>query len=81
VLQPRRDGEPAAENAQHLVGVGVGRHIEVVGLAPEQQIPHAPAYEVGLKARAPKFFAHAAHILRNGTGVDRGLVVGALHGS
>src|SRR6185503_1562468 len=46
----RADGICFREDPHHLLGRGVGRNVPVGWLAPEEQVAHATAYEVGLMA-------------------------------
>jgi len=47
---PPDDAAAAAEDALELLGASVGRDVEVLGAAPQQEVPHAAADEVGLEA-------------------------------
>jgi len=44
------DDEGAAEQRLHLLGGGIGGDVEVLGPAPDQQVAHRAANDVGLVA-------------------------------
>ena len=44
------DQATVAEDAAHLLGAGVGGHVEVLGLPPQEQIAHPAADQQGLEA-------------------------------
>src|SRR5947209_1414448 len=44
------DDERAPEQRLHLLGCGVGREIEILGLDPEQQIAHRATDDEGTEA-------------------------------
>ena len=46
--EPAADQPAVAEGLLDLVGRRIGRDIEVLGLAAQKQIAHAPAHEVGV---------------------------------
>ena len=41
------DQEAVAERALHLVRLRARTHVKVLGLAPQQEIAHTAAYEIG----------------------------------
>ena len=45
--EPAADEETVAERALHLVRLRARAHVEVLGLAAQQQIAHAAAHEIG----------------------------------
>ena len=64
VRQPEAPAdEPAvAEQAAHLIGRGAGGDVEVLGLAADEQVAHAPAHQVGLVAALLEAQHHAHRV-------------------
>ncbi|MCY1503634.1 hypothetical protein D9M68_377640 [compost metagenome] len=69
-LEAPPDDARAPEQRLHLVGRGVGRDVEILGLDAEQQVAHRAAHDVGLVAGLLQRGGDLDGIARQQRGVD-----------
>ncbi len=56
------DQAAVAELLAHLLGRGVGGHVEILGVAADQQVPHGAADQIGLETGVPQAVEHAQRV-------------------
>ncbi|MNT35680.1 hypothetical protein D3C72_1717150 [compost metagenome] len=73
-LEAAADDARAPEQRLHLLGRGVGRDVEILGLDAEQQVAHGAADDIGLVAGLLQRGSDLDGIARQQRGVDLVLV-------
>ena len=63
-LRAHRDA--MREKRRHLLGAGVGGHVNVLGIEAQQRVAHAPAHPPGDVALGAQALRHAARSANNG---------------
>ena len=56
------DQAAIAELLAHLLGRGVGGHVEILGVAADQQVSHGAADQIGLETGVPQAVEHAQRV-------------------
>ena len=56
------DQAAVAELLAHLLGRGVGGHVEILGVAADQQVSHGAADQIGLETGVPQAVEHAQRV-------------------